>query len=138
MTYYVDLLASKKHGTLYLGVTNDIVRRGYEHRTKAAGGFTAIRGRKAGLVRNLRRRANRYCSRKRTEKMAARLEDTFDRRTKSGVGRSISRHLKLRQGLWIPGPRQKGASRNDVNSGAGLPRAIRKAKTPALLPGFAF
>jgi len=26
MTYYVYLLASKKHGTLYLGVTNDIVR----------------------------------------------------------------------------------------------------------------
>ena len=44
MTYYVYLLASKKHGTLYLGVTNDIVRRGYEHRTKAAGGFTARYG----------------------------------------------------------------------------------------------
>src|SRR6478735_479681 len=41
MAYYVYLLASKKHGTLYLGITNDIVRRGYEHRTKAAGGFTA-------------------------------------------------------------------------------------------------
>jgi putative endonuclease len=40
MPYYVYLLASKKHGTLYLGVTNDIVRRGYEHRTKAVGGFT--------------------------------------------------------------------------------------------------
>ena len=34
MAYYVYLLASKKHGTLYLGVTNDMVRRGYEHRTK--------------------------------------------------------------------------------------------------------
>ena len=34
MAYYVYLLASKKHGTLYLGVTNDLVRRGYEHRTK--------------------------------------------------------------------------------------------------------
>ena len=41
MAYYVYLLASKKHGTLYLGVTNDIVRRVYEHRTKAVGGFTA-------------------------------------------------------------------------------------------------
>jgi putative endonuclease len=40
MAYYVYILASKKHGTLYLGVTNDIVRRGYEHRTKAVGGFT--------------------------------------------------------------------------------------------------
>jgi putative endonuclease len=40
MAYYVYLLASKKHGTLYLGVTNDIVRRTYEHRTKAVDGFT--------------------------------------------------------------------------------------------------
>jgi len=44
MAYYVYLLASKKHGTVYLGVTNDIVRRGYEHRTEAAGGFTARYG----------------------------------------------------------------------------------------------
>jgi len=41
MAYYVYLLASKKHGTLYLGVTNDIVRRVHQHRTKAVGGFTA-------------------------------------------------------------------------------------------------
>jgi putative endonuclease len=40
MAYYVYLLASKKHGTLYLGVTRDIVRRGHEHRTKAVDGFT--------------------------------------------------------------------------------------------------
>jgi putative endonuclease len=40
MAYYVYLLASKKHGTLYLGVTNDIVRRGFEHRTKVVPGFT--------------------------------------------------------------------------------------------------
>jgi putative endonuclease len=40
MAYYVYLLASKKHGTLYLGVTNDLVRRGFEHRTKAVPGFT--------------------------------------------------------------------------------------------------
>jgi putative endonuclease len=44
MAYYVYLLASKKHGTLYLGVTNDIVRRVYEHRTKAVPGFTSRYG----------------------------------------------------------------------------------------------
>jgi putative endonuclease len=44
MAYYVYLLASRKHGTLYLGVTKDIVRRGYEHRTKAIDGFTTRYG----------------------------------------------------------------------------------------------
>jgi putative endonuclease len=44
MMHYVYLLASKKHGTLYLGVTNDIVRRVYEHRTKSVKGFTSRYG----------------------------------------------------------------------------------------------
>ncbi len=39
--YYVYLTASKKHGTLYLGVTNDLVRRIYEHKNKFVPGFTA-------------------------------------------------------------------------------------------------
>jgi putative endonuclease len=39
--YYVYLLASGKHKTLYLGVTNDLVRRIHEHKTKAIPGFTS-------------------------------------------------------------------------------------------------
>ena len=38
--YYVYLLASRKYGTLYLGVTNDLVRRGYQHRLRRQG-FTS-------------------------------------------------------------------------------------------------
>lgn len=41
MPYYVYLLASRKDGALYVGVTNDLVRRSYEHRTKAVPGFTS-------------------------------------------------------------------------------------------------
>jgi len=36
----VYILASKRNGTLYVGVTNDIARRTWEHRARAVAGFT--------------------------------------------------------------------------------------------------
>src|SRR4051812_12751051 len=44
MAYDVYLLASKKHGTLYLGVTRSLVRRVYEHRAKSVESFTSRYG----------------------------------------------------------------------------------------------
>jgi putative endonuclease len=41
MPYYVYLLASRRNGTVYLGVTRDLVRRVYQHRNKATPGFTS-------------------------------------------------------------------------------------------------
>lgn len=40
MAYYVYMLASRRHGTLYVGVTNDLLRRAWEHREGTADGFT--------------------------------------------------------------------------------------------------
>jgi putative endonuclease len=40
MSYWVYILASKPGGTLYMGVTNDLVRRVHEHREGLAESFT--------------------------------------------------------------------------------------------------
>jgi putative endonuclease len=41
MPYFVYILASHRHGTLYVGVTNNLVRRVHEHREKLIEGFTS-------------------------------------------------------------------------------------------------
>jgi putative endonuclease len=41
MAYYVYILASRRDGAIYVGITSDLVRRVYEHRIKAVPGFTA-------------------------------------------------------------------------------------------------
>ncbi len=39
MSYYVYMLASQTRGTLYIGVTNDVARRSWEHRESDQPGF---------------------------------------------------------------------------------------------------
>jgi len=39
-TFYAYILANHIGGTLYIGVTNDLVRRAYEHKTGVAESFT--------------------------------------------------------------------------------------------------
>jgi putative endonuclease len=39
--FFVYLLASRPFGTLYVGMTDDLLRRVWEHKIKAVPGFTA-------------------------------------------------------------------------------------------------
>ncbi len=38
--YYIYILTNKKSGTLYIGVTNNLMRRIYEHKNGIIKGFT--------------------------------------------------------------------------------------------------
>jgi putative endonuclease len=42
--FYVYILASRIGGTLYIGVTSDLIKRVYEHRTAGVPGFTSEHG----------------------------------------------------------------------------------------------
>lgn len=39
-TYYIYILASHQNGTLYIGVTSNLIKRIWEHKNNAIDGFT--------------------------------------------------------------------------------------------------
>jgi putative endonuclease len=43
-TAFVYIMASRKHGTLYIGVTSELIQRIVQHRDGLKGGFTARYG----------------------------------------------------------------------------------------------
>ena len=40
MDYFVYIMTNQPHGSLYIGITNNLVRRVYEHRQGLINGFT--------------------------------------------------------------------------------------------------
>ncbi len=42
--YFVYILASQRNGTLYTSVTNDVIRRAWEHKEQVVEGFTKKHG----------------------------------------------------------------------------------------------
>jgi putative endonuclease len=93
--FYVYLLASRKQGTLYLGVTNDLIRRVYEHKEKITPGFTTRYDIRRLVWFECYDDAYTAISREKgNQKMAPRLEDGTHRERESGLERFVPRNYR--------------------------------------------
>ena len=105
MAFYVYMLANKRNGTLYVGMTDDLVRRVWEHREGALDGFTRRYGDKdTRLVRRARLPRICLCPRAASEKMKSTLETASHREQESRVERPLgrNRYLNTAAQRWIP------------------------------------
>jgi putative endonuclease len=89
MAYWVYILASKPGGTLYVGVTNDLIRRVYEHREGLAESFTKRYGVKRLVYFEQHDTIAAALQREKNIKLASRMENQSDRRKQSRLARSI-------------------------------------------------
>jgi GIY-YIG catalytic domain len=102
---FVYILASKNHGTLYIGVTNDLRARLELHRAGKGSEFV----KKYGVTRLVYMErvcfaARGHPAREAAEGVASGLEDQIDRARKSRLGRSIASSLTF--GVMGPGLRR--------------------------------
>ena len=68
MAYYAYIMASRPNGTLYIGMTNDLVRRVYEHKEGLADGFTKRYGVKTLVYFEIHETAEQAIRREKTLK----------------------------------------------------------------------
>jgi putative endonuclease len=87
---WVYIMTNRRNGTLYVGVTNDIVRRAYEHRTGALAGFTKRYGLHRLVWFEWHEDIRWAIQREKHQGMAARVEVQTDRPQQSRMARSLS------------------------------------------------
>jgi hypothetical protein len=86
----VYILSSKPNGTLYVGVTSDLVKRCWEHKNDLGDGFTTIRSSPVGLLRVTCGYDFSDNKRKTIEKMEPGLEIETDPETQPGLERFMA------------------------------------------------
>jgi hypothetical protein len=92
---YVYFMTNKPNGILYVGVTSDLVRRVFEHRS---GFHEAIRIEEARLFRAIRDYPGCDPTGTQRQALATRVEGSLDRGNQSGLERSLRDHFEVRRG----------------------------------------
>jgi putative endonuclease len=92
---FVYILASRPRGTLYTGVTSDIIRRVHDHKSHAVPGFTSRYGVDRLAWFETHMSAREAIAREKQIKEWRRLEDRVDRGCQPALGRSLSLALFL-------------------------------------------
>ena len=83
---YVYIMASAPNGILYVGVTNDLVRRVYEHHP---GIYEKVFRQAPSLLRALRGHSDGDPTRTQYEALVAKMESTLDTGQQSGMERFV-------------------------------------------------
>ena len=84
--FYVYMMTNKGQTTLYIGVTNSLVRRVHQHRSGDVSGFTERYNLNRRVLRAVQRSVGRDCAREAAEALAQREEGGPDRKDESDVG----------------------------------------------------
>ena len=100
----IYIMASDRPGTLYIGVTSNLMRRLAQHRSGALEGFTARHHQTAGLLRTAWRHGASHRAGEALEKRTSRLENRADPDPQSRLARP-------RSGPWLCAPAGIGAQR---------------------------
>ena len=90
MAFYVYILASRRNGTLYIGMTDNLIQRVWMHRSGTLPGFTKRYGVKMLVwYEQHDTRASALTRERPDEEMESILEDSGDRAIKSTMVRSL-------------------------------------------------
>ncbi len=85
--FWIYIMTNRNHSVLYIGVTNRLSRRTWQHREGESGGFAADYRCKTDLLRVVSRYSRRNCPREPVEEMVPRKESHTDQQDESNLAR---------------------------------------------------